>query len=340
LLDAFSQWLREQGRSQIEQAQYMEGYYHAFPEYRSDGGVRLRVLEALQALQKSEVLRLPVGKGGWDPAGNPRLPRWVTVVRERQVRPDFSSVNWLPALSFAVNILRSSQLEKLRVVNKFLIERSGELSLLLPFRERALEIFGDEKAFDGMVKDGMLFGQIPLAVIGACDPEPPFARQDFLNVAGPMLVLENHHTYWSMSQWNRKALRYRSIGYGSGNTIVKSARAMLDALELSGATHLEYLGDLDPAGVSIAATIDRNLRSAGGGGLTPAKMFYQWMLDHGKRRPLTEDKRTVAGSSIEWFEDAMREQIEALFKSQCWVPQESLSLRVLFEQLWDELPPP
>ncbi|KMZ13504.1 hypothetical protein BHUM_01379 [Candidatus Burkholderia humilis] len=120
-----------------------------------------------------------------------------------------------------------------------------------------------------------------------------------MNVIGPMLVLENHHTYWSMLQWNRKARRYRSIGFGSSNTIVKSARAMVDALALSGATHLEYLGDLDPSGVSIAATIDRNLHAAGGISLVPAKLFYEWLLDHGVRRLLTDDKRAPMNGSLE-----------------------------------------
>ncbi|KMZ13503.1 hypothetical protein BHUM_01378 [Candidatus Burkholderia humilis] len=117
MLETFSEWLRTQGRSQIDQADFMEGYYHVFHEYRSDGRVRLRVMEALQTLQHSGVLRFPIGGVGWDSTGNPRLPRWVVVSRQRQAKRDFSSVNWLPELSFAVNVLRSSQLEKLCVIN-------------------------------------------------------------------------------------------------------------------------------------------------------------------------------------------------------------------------------
>jgi hypothetical protein len=58
----------------------------------------------------------------------------------------------------------------------------------------------------------MLSGRILLWVIAARNPEPPLAREDFDSAQGPLLLLENHRTYWSMLQWNRKVLRYRSVG--------------------------------------------------------------------------------------------------------------------------------
>ncbi|QBR02472.1 hypothetical protein [Paraburkholderia pallida] len=332
MLERYSAWLRNQCKTVVEQKQLVAGYVQVFPEFRADGNLRVRVKEALDELAQSGVVRLPVGKGGWDVYGAPRLPLWVSVVREKVVKPDYSGVNWLPELSFATKVLRGAQLEKLKVLNQFLIENRRSLMVVVPYRERALEIFGDEKAFDGAVKGDMLYGKIPLSVICACNPEPPLAREDFDGAHGPLLVLENHHTFWSMLQWNRVALRYRSIGYGSGNTILKSARAILDAIERSGATYAEYFGDLDPAGVNIAATLSKSLQAAGGTGLKPATTFYQWMLRNGLRKQLGEDKRALVETSIDWFEPPLGEDVRLLFADQKWIAQESLSLKVLHTQ--------
>jgi len=261
------------------------------------------------------------------------------VVREKVEKPDFSAVNWLPELSFATGVLRASQLEKLQVINQFLIERRHQLTVTLPFRERALEIFGDEKAFDGVVKGDLLYGKIPLSAIGACNPEPPLAREDFVGSSGALLVLENHHTYWSMLQWNQEALRYRSIGYGSGNTILKSARAIGDALARSGAPYAEYFGDLDPTGVYIASMLDRGLREQGSPSLQAAGPFYRWLLANGRRRPLGGDKRISVGSTVEWLPPDLLEEVRLLFETGQWIPQESLSLHVLQNELFVSLVP-
>jgi hypothetical protein len=334
MLERFSDWLREQPRSRVEQKQLMAGYVEAFPEFRSDGHLRTRVREALDILAQKDVLRLPAGKSGWDAYGSPKLPLWVSVVREKTVRRDFDSVNWIPELSFAPGVLRTSQLGKLQVLNQFLIDNRGKLTTTVPFRERALEIFGDEKAFEGVVKGDMLFGRIPLSVLAACNPEPPLAREDFDSAQGPLLLLENHHTYWSMLQWNRKILRYRSVGYGSGNTILKSARAIGDALERSGAPYAEYFGDLDPSGVSIGATLDKALQAEGLPALRPATPFYRWMLGSGLRRALGDGKRLEVGSALEWLPEGLREHTDQLFQSGQWIPQESLSLHVLHCEEW------
>jgi hypothetical protein len=137
-----------------------------------------------------------------------------------------------------------------------------------------------------------------------------------------------------MLQWNRDALRYRSIGYGSGNTILKSAVAILDALERSGATGAEYFGDLDPAGVNIAARLSRNLQAAGGAPLAPAFAFYRWMLENGLRKPLAEGKRALVETSADWFGPTLCNDVRSLFAEQKWIAQESLSLKVLHRQNW------
>ena len=141
------------------------------------------------------------------------------------------------------------------------------------------------------------------------------------------------HT-WSMLQWNREALRYRSIGYGSGNTILRSARAIGDALARSGALYAEYFGDVDPTGVYIAAMLDRDLREQGSPALQTAVPFYRWLIANGRRRPLGGDKRISVGRTVEWLPPDLREEVMFLFDAGQWIPQESLSLHVLQNELF------
>ncbi|PRY04593.1 hypothetical protein B0G73_112273 [Paraburkholderia sp. BL25I1N1] len=137
-----------------------------------------------------------------------------------------------------------------------------------------------------------------------------------------------------MLQWNREASQYRSIGYGSGNTILKSARAIGDALARSGAPYAEYFGDLDPTGVYIAAMLDRGLREQGSPALQIAVPFYRWLMANGRRRLLGGDKRMSAGSTVEWLPPDLRKEAMLLFEAGQWIPQESLSLHVLQNELF------
>src|SRR5439155_25487709 len=116
---------------------------------------------------------------------------------------------------------------------------------------RALEIFGDEKFLDQRVRDNALFGgRLPLSTLGTfCVPLPLPART--AEAPGrPLLVVENHHSYWSFGQWNVTARRYAAVVYGSGRAFASSGRALRQVVEQTQASHAEYFGDIDPVGVA------------------------------------------------------------------------------------------
>lgn len=274
------------------------------------------------------MLRLPgSARANWDTVGSPRLPKFVTLLREKVQRPDFTGVAWVPELSFAVNVRQTRQLGVLARINAFLIANRGKLGTTVPYRERALQIFGDEKYLDGAVAGGLLYGRLPLSVIGACNPEPPLPREDFDAPGRPLLLVENHHTYWSLLKWNATALRYASIAYGAGNTIMKSAPAVLAALQQSGASHIEYFGDLDPAGLAIPVGLNVALVKLGAEPVRPAIDIYALLLDVGVRRPLSHGKlQLVSSIALAWLPEAVGVRVRVLFEAGEWLPQEGLGL--------------
>jgi hypothetical protein len=320
-------WLQEQPGKRISQGEFRAGFAEACPELAHSGAFRAELLAALRALETDGHLVLPKGAGSWDTFGSPKLPSTITMVRARlPTRPSASTTIWVPELAGAATVRRTDTLDRLRRINEYLIHHRERTRTVVPFRERALEIFEDEKAFERQIKDGLLYGLLPIEVLGMCDPEPPLPREDFDVPGRPMLLLENHHTYWSFLQWNRSARVYTSIAYGNGNTIMKSARALIDAADRSGATYIEYFGDLDPAGLNIPVVINQELRFFGKPEVLPAGDLYRRLLTEGKRRPLTTAKRQQAGAAIHWLPNDLVSQVQELFEEGMWLPQEGLRL--------------
>lgn len=320
-------WLGAQPGKRILQERFRIGFVEACPELTHSGAFRAELLGALQTLETEGHLTLPKGRSSWDTVGHPKLPSVITLVRVKSALPVLASATvWVPELAGATSVHRTETLERLQRINDYLINHRENTQTVVPFRERALEIFNDEKAFEGKIRGGLLYNLLPIEVLGMCDPEPPLPREDFNVPGGALLLLENHHTYWSFLRWNRVARVYTSIAYGNGNTIQKSGRALVDALERSQATHAEYFGDLDPTGLVIPATLDKELRSLGLTGVSPAIPLYQRLFAANKRRPLAPNKRQSAGTAIDWLPKNLATQANLLFVDGEWLPQEGLRL--------------
>lgn len=326
----FQAWLEARSRVRVPLEDLLRGFAETCPEYPG-GDRRTKLGEALGVLGREEVLRLPgSARANWDSVGSPPLPKFVTLLREKAQRPDFTGMAWVPELSFAVNVRQTRQLDVLARINAFLIANRGKLGITVPYRERALQIFGDEKHLDSAVAGDLLYGRLPLSVIGACNPEPPLPREDFAAPGKPLLLVENHHTYWSLLQWNTTALRYAAIAYGAGNTIMKSAAAVLAALRQSRASHIDYFGDLDPAGLAIPVGLNAGLAVLGAEPVRPAADIYELLINKGVRRPLGDGKRLVVGEAeLAWLPESLRVRVQAVFNAGEWLPQEGVGLALL-----------
>jgi hypothetical protein len=147
----------------------------------------------------------------------------------------------------------------------------------------------------------------------------------------PLLVLENHHSYWSFCAWNRQARRYAAIAYGSGNAFHTSVEHLDHIASLSGAVGLRYLGDLDVRGLEIPARADRRRVAAGLAPLEPERCWYRWLLEHGLRCPTSSTSLSVATETLcaDWMGGEDWPAMRTLLRSAQRIPQEALGLEVL-----------
>lgn len=326
-LERIQAWLVEFPRKRLSQDEFLVALERLCPEIGFTDR-RTKALEFLNILKTNGELTFSDAKSAWDKIGVPRLPRTITLIRSRPERPNFDHVAWVSDLSFAVNVTHRDLLEKLAVVNAFIIDNRHRLSLLMPYRERALEIFGDEKFFKDAISQDKLWGKLPLAAIGAYNPEPPLPREDFPDAQGPLLIVENLHTYHSLVTWNGLAKCYRSVAYGAGLAIVNAPQAVLAAQKRSKSTGIEYFGDLDQEGLEIAELLSRRLLASSTVMLKPAVQLYLGLLAHGVRRPV-DPPQIVPEACQAWLGQELAEGVAGLFDQGVWLPQEGLSLESL-----------
>lgn len=158
---------------------------------------------------------------------------------------------------------------------------------MVPFRERALAIFGDEKYFDGQVSQDWLYGAIPLAALGAMAPAGPLASTVCPDARKrPVLVLENEHTYDSCVAWNTESRQFSAVAFGGGNAVNGRTRALVELVRQCDASIICYFGDLDPNGLTIALSLSTEINRTSSLAVVPWLFAYEWLLNRGIRKDL------------------------------------------------------
>lgn len=287
------------------------------------------LLKALEQQALSGELTLPA-TASYELRGNPRMPKFVTL-RGSPPRPpseDWANVPWLPELGFWTT-LTVSELQTAKAINAWLLTRRGRF-LRVPLRERSLEIFGDEKYLDTRVRGNALFsGRLLLEAIGAfMVPHPlPYRAADARGY--PILVVENHHTYWSLAQWNLEAKRYAAVVWSSGHALGSSSAALEEVVRECSASGVRYFGDLDPRGILIPArfSVESGLP------LEPALDLYRMSLEIGTRRHNVARVMGDEAAAFGWLTEYATDIVN-LWNSGCWIPQESIGTEQLFRERW------
>lgn len=327
-MSEFLKLLQSGPRKRVALAELRQHYYAAHPDMQNSPQRSAELLNALKALEAEGALTLPARGPNWEQVGSPPLPSWVLLRREVRAAPasGLASVTWAPELGFWPE-LKAAQLEALRPINEFLLRRRGPL-MLVPIKERSLEIYGDEKRLDAMATCESLFSaRLPLSALYCFRVPQPLPYRAAEAPGRPVLVVENHNSYWSLGEWNQDARRYAAVVYGSGEAFRLTGRALQQVLHEVQGNGAEYLGDLDPKGVRIPEEFNQ-AAPAGSPTVHPANSFYQWLLDHGRRRQRTTGSLAQAGSS-DWLGPELAEQVVQLWAGGHWIPQEALGLEQL-----------
>lgn len=198
---------------------------------------------------------------------------------------------WSTRMAFVTKTRLNLAFDDLRRLDDFLRQDAGaEGRLLIPIKERSLQIFGDEKRLDAL-QTSVLFnvGQLDLRGDFRCEPiGVPLAweRGPAAAALKPLLIVENACTWHSYARWNRERGWFSGVVYGDGNRFVEGVRYLAGMFsELGGVRRCVYFGDLDPPGLNIPQVASQKAVSLGLPVVEPHLWSYRHLLRLGSGSP-------------------------------------------------------
>ncbi|MFG1926383.1 hypothetical protein [Cryptosporangium sp. NPDC048952] len=294
-----------------------------------------------------------VERGLWSSArtmvlrGRTSLPKTInlprTAVSGERLQPITVPLRHELASWAATLPLSRAQREVLQAVNQWLRETDGGNVPIVEAAERAYQLLGDEKAFDSTPPRGGVTlwspGRLTLELLRCHRTPTPLTWEPtttVIGLQGPVLCVENHATFRSLLRVLRAQPqpRWRAVAWVQGrNTAPLSS---LKDLPFT-VSHLDYLGDLDPAGLEIAATACEVARQTG---ITagPADSLWQLLIRQPSRRG-PQVSEVDARRLVAWLPASVQETVFALITAGQAVPQEALRFDVL-EQHYELMPTP
>jgi hypothetical protein len=292
---------------------------------------RARLADAIRELEAAGVVKLPRTGAGWEQLPRPPLPKWVArPVEQRAEQPVEPAVSWHALLHWVPAFLATERPARtewtlLRAVNGFL--GAGGSRVVVPLRERSLQLTGDEKALDTMTR-GRLFGpgRLSLQLLSARRVSPPVVRQQ-VGAGAVTLVVENYATHHSLAATLPADGEVGAVVYGAGNTLGTVLTALADE---GGLGALAYFGDLDVRGLEIAAAGTRLASELGLPPLVPARRLYQQLVDHGRPAPAeTRASREKVEAAVTWLPAPLRPRVLEVLLSGDRLAQEAVGLELL-----------
>ena len=260
-------------------------------------GWRNRLSNALEYLRDDGQIGFP--KHQFDTTGTPKLPLYVERPAPPSPRREAPHrLVWHAELMWAAQLddqgeLGSADRRFLAAINAWLPSRRG---LVVPHRERSLEIFDDEKVLEKRLKSPLFTpGRLNLDLLEIRLVFPPVIQSGEGQAA--WLIVENFTTYYSLARRATEAGFDGRLIWGSGNGVATRLAAL--SFEDQRPGQLFYFGDIDAGGIRIAKTGAKAAEEVGLPKLQPARGLYQLLLDHGKARP-DEKARDPNQSTLEW----------------------------------------
>ena len=326
-------------RALVQSKLAMEKVWEAFRSvvrgYTGSADARARLAELLDELASRGEIGLPSGRKFWLHDAKPPLPSWVRVAVAR--RPAAASVNhramaWPPELAFVAALPRAPPLlQDLLAIRRFLAD-GGRDAVPVPLRERSLEVFGDEKRLDVLLRSELFRSRrLSLELLRCCDVAPPLVWEAVERASTPaVLIVENLHSYDSFRRWNARVAAYAAVAYGHGHSFKATVCDLPRVCTEVGAEHAEYFGDVDAAGLEIPVYARAVLRRIGSTvELRPAERWYAMLLAM-QGRAATETTPPVDSlRSLAWLSDALQSAARDLLLSGRRLAQEWVGTRVL-----------
>ena len=301
-------------------------------------GWRARVADAVGELVAAGVVAVP--RTRFDRTASPPLPAYVT--RPAAALPDGprGPVVWHAELSWAAQaadagLLSAGERRFLAQVNRWLPFRRG---VVVPLRERSLDVFGDEKALERRLL-GPLFGPGRLSMdFLECEPVwPPVHQQVF--GPGAWLLVENYTTYVSLSRCGAGSGFGGRVVWGSGTQVGTRLAALALATGAPAPPALWYFGDIDAGGFRVARTAARRVAELHFPPLEPARPLYALAVERGRRQPDPDSPAAadVAEWAARWVGGPTGHTVAALVAAGERIVQETVGAEVLAGRSLDSL---
>ncbi len=300
----------------------------------SDARARLRA--AIEELAAQGRIVLPKQKKSYEAHVVPALPTWVErSAAPRAARPETPLRVWRPELAAAAGLAKApAEFDVLACADAFL-RNSGSSRPRVPHRERSLEVFGNEKRLDALMRTRLFTsGALTLDLLRCFQAPLPLTAQ-YVGRPGSspqLLIVENHATYASALAAARERVTEGAVGfgvgYGAGNQLPKAigGAAQLDPQPAA----IWYFGDLDFEGLRIAADAEAAAVAQGLPPIRPAAPLYQALLNGGVRqggkKALDE---TTAWTATAWLDDGLRSAAAAVLFAGTRIAQESVGYETL-----------
>jgi hypothetical protein len=244
----------------------------ADPTLGTDSRRRTLLDTALRELATAGVLDLPSDRS-FDRTEAPPLPKFVTLSVPDPNPAQRRAVVWHPALAWATDArLTQSQYGTLEAVNSWLHRHRDEL--IVPLRERSLDIFGHEKVLDRLLGTSLFGpGRLTLTLLRTCRAIVPFTSAP-IGDGCMLLIVENSDTYDSILRalTNRSDHRVGIVGWGAGAAFEASVLSIPQFGRP--VTDVAYFGDLDEKGLRIPTNAAALAQRAGLPVLRPAIGLY------------------------------------------------------------------
>lgn len=313
------------GKVRLELDVLLHAFQQVHPEVAATPSARGRLRELLDRLQFDERIELPKGREHWDASALPALPRWVKLPRETvtEEQADIRSIPWSPELRFLASARVFVPVTDLLKLQEF-FARGGRAKQFIPIKERSLQIFGDEKRLDQLVRGSALFGSgrlTPETLRCIIVPEPlPWTRGP--NPDGPVLVIENAATWHSYCRWNAERKHFSAVVYGCGNRFVDGIASLSDIFAALGSVRqVFYFGDLDPQGLLIPQEASGRAQMAGLPAIEPHIWSYRELLRIGHGRGQAWEGETPSSTLCDWLRECAG-PVRKLFETRRRLPQE------------------
>jgi hypothetical protein len=300
----------------------------ADPATRTDIRRRRVLSELIEELSDARLVELPSAES-YDRTELPALPRFLTIAHEEEISASSPQEVWHPALAWVPGSrLTRSQHETLRRVNRWLYRNRDDL--VVPSRERSLEIFGDEKAMDGLIGTTLFgAGRLSLELL-RCRRVAPRFHHEPCGDGDILLVVENSDTYDSVLSvlLGRSDHRVSAVGWGAGTGFEASVLSIgrMD----DGVREVRYFGDLDEIGLRVPGNATALAVTEGLPPIYPAPGLYAAMLRLGSSQPGQRSVRREAASGLAaWLAEEHRQDAIRLLVSGERLAQESVGLAYL-----------